>query len=449
MRLFHSLRTQSLRQLGVQAAAAVALTATTGVIAWRLLLGAPEGIEQPVNTAPQAAAQMAAVQPGAVVPAVNWVDSDTFVEQNEVTLCQYGAPSESRVCGPAAVAGPRMLSGVDCPDCTKRGVEPRWKASRPIPFDTYGPGEYIGPQRFAHMPEYRLRVDDQVQFVYRLTREQTSTPYELNVGDEIRVESLTDEKLDRELIVQPDGTITVQLLGQVHAAQMTISELRDQLEERYKEYYNVPAIAVTPLKMNTKLEDLRATVDARQGAGGQFFTTRVTPAGNVQLPAIGSAPAQGLTVDELKEEVDAMYANVVSGIEVQPVLFQRAPRFIYVVGEVAAPGRYELQAPTTVMQSIALGGGWNNGGNLREVVVFRRGEDWRLMATRLDIRGALLGKRPCPADEIWLRDSDIVVVPQSAILRADNFIELVFTRGIYGVVPFQGITLNFAKAATL
>ncbi|MCR9117560.1 MAG: sugar ABC transporter substrate-binding protein, partial [bacterium] len=76
-------------------------------------------------------------------------------------------------------------------------------------------------------------------------------------------------------------------------------------------------------------------------------------------------------------------------------------------------------------------------------------EDWRLMATRLDIRGALLGKRPCPADEIWLRDSDIVVVPQSAILRADNFIELVFTRGIYGVVPFQGITLNFAKAATL
>ncbi|MCR9118968.1 MAG: hypothetical protein NXI22_18710, partial [bacterium] len=100
MRLFHSLRTQSLRQLGVQAAAAVALTATTGVIAWRLLLGAPEGIEQPVNTAPQAAAQMAAVQPGAVVPAVNWVDSDTFVEQNEVTLCQYGAPSDSRVCGP-------------------------------------------------------------------------------------------------------------------------------------------------------------------------------------------------------------------------------------------------------------------------------------------------------------------------------------------------------------
>ena len=27
--------------------------------------------------------------------------------------------------------------------------------------------------------------------------------------------------------------------------------------------------------------------------------------------------------------------------------------------------------------------------------------------------GALLGVRPCPADEIWLRDSDIVLVPKT------------------------------------
>jgi len=58
------------------------------------------------------------------------------------------------------------------------------------------------------------------------------------------------------------------------------------------------------------------------------------------------------------------------------------------------------------------------------------------MATRLDLRGALLGNRPCPADEIWLRDSDTVLVPANPIRRADDLIELVFTRGIYGVAPF-------------
>jgi polysaccharide export outer membrane protein len=93
--------------------------------------------------------------------------------------------------------------------------------------------------------------------------------------------------------------------------------------------------------------------------------------------------------------------------------------------------------PTTSMMAISLAGGSSLGGNLREIVIFRRTDDWRLMATRLDLNGALLGKRPCPADEIWLRDSDIVLVPKSPLLRADNLIELVFTRGIYGVVPAQ------------
>ena len=129
-------------------------------------------------------------------------------------------------------------------------------------------------------------------------------------------------------------------------------------------------------------------------------------------------------------------------------LFERAPRFLYVIGEVRTPGRFDLTGPTTLMQAIALAGGWNNGGNLREIVVFRRAEDWRLIATRIDIRGALLGQRPCPADEIWLRDSDIVVVPKMPIQLLDDFIELVFTRGIYGIIPLS-TSINIASSSTL
>jgi len=299
------------------------------------------------------------------------------------------------------------------------------------------------------VPEYRLRVDDVIEFVYRLTREETAQPYRLNVGDVIRIESLADRNLDRELEIQPDGSITLRLLGQVRAARRTVQQLHDELEQRYAEFYKKPALTVTPLKVNTRLEDLRATVDSRAGAGGQNQSARVTPEGTVQLPAIGSIPAQGLTLDELKREVDERYLQVVSGIEVTPILVSRAPRFAYVLGEVVHPGRYPLEAPTTVMQSLAMAGGWNNGGNLRHIVVFRRGEDWRLLATRLDLRGALLGKRPCPADEIWLRDSDMVIVPKSPILLTDDFINLVFTRGIYGVVPFQGVTINMAKLSSI
>jgi polysaccharide export outer membrane protein len=101
------------------------------------------------------------------------------------------------------------------------------------------------------------------------------------------------------------------------------------------------------------------------------------------------------------------------------------------------------------MQAIALAGGWNPaGGNLRQVVVFRRGPDWRLMATMLDLNGALLGKRPSPADEIWLNDSDIVLVPKTPLKMADDVIEQLFTRGLYGIAPFSG-SYSFTKSTTL
>ena len=56
----------------------------------------------------------------------------------------------------------------------------------------------------------------------------------------------------------------------------------------------------------------------------------------------------------------------------------------------------------------------------------------------LDLRAALLGKSPCPAAEIWVSDADLIIVPKSKLLRTTNFIELVFTRGLYGVIPFNG-----------
>ena len=80
------------------------------------------------------------------------------------------------------------------------------------------------------------------------------------------------------------------------------------------------------------------------------------------------------------------------------------------------------------------------------MVVFRRDDCWRLMATKINIHAALYGKRPCPTDEIWLRDSDIVLVPKSAVLVTDDAVNLLFTRGLYSVFPMS-TTLNFSKLA--
>ncbi|MBX3440451.1 MAG: polysaccharide biosynthesis/export family protein, partial [Planctomycetaceae bacterium] len=313
----------------------------------------------------------------------------------------------------------------------------RWRDSWLIPWEVFAQGEYIGPSRTPHVPEYRLRVDDQIEFVFRLTGEKSAQPYRINTGDVLSIESLTAESLNREVLVQPDGTVSLIHLGQVLVAGRTIEEVRSDLESKYSALVRSPSITVTPTKMNTVLEELRATVDSRYGNGGQSRLATVTPAGTVQLPAIGSVPAHGLTLDELQAEIHYRYNEIVNGLEVTPILHQRAPRYVFILGEVRAPGRYSLDGPTSLMQAIAIAGGWNVGANLTEVVVFRRDENWQLMATKVGIRRPLYGKDPCPDGELWLRDSDIVVVPKSPILVVDEFIDLVFTRGVYGVIPFS------------
>jgi len=353
---------------------------------------------------------------------------------------QHGSP---QMWSPAA---PHPIWAVDSLSGGGKG-EVGWKARSYVDWQSYAQGEYVGHARTPHVADYRIRVDDQISFIFRLTREEISRPYELQIGDKIRVESLTGDaapaapdggtgdRIQRELEIQPDGSISLPLLGQVRAARMTVDGLREHLEERYKQYYRVPAITVTPIEVNTRLLDLIASVDARQGFGGQQLRSTVTPAGKLYMPGIGVVCAHGLTLEELKAEIDARYAATIPGVDVTPILEERAPRFIYVLGEVAQPGQFTMNAPTTLMGAIAMAGGWNIGANLRQVVVFRRGEDWRLMATMLDVRGALHARRPCPADEIWLNDSDIIVVPKTTIQATDEVIEQYFTRGLYGLFP--------------
>ncbi len=56
------------------------------------------------------------------------------------------------------------------------------------------------------------------------------------------------------------------------------------------------------------------------------------------MPAVGSVPAQGLTLDEFRVELHERFAEKIEGIEVMPVLTDRAPRYVYVLGEVRVAG---------------------------------------------------------------------------------------------------------------
>jgi polysaccharide export outer membrane protein len=339
-------------------------------------------------------------------------------------------------------SGARALCGVDCgrngaPCCST------WSDAQCIPWSLFGPGEYVGPARPAHVETYYLRVNDNITLTFIASRKKSAEHYRIGVGDELQIEWLqgagnTETPLDRKLLVQPDGTVTLPLIGEVVAAGKTVNEFRDESVKLYSKYQRDPQITVTPLTVNVAVQDVLKAVTAKNASSGQTQDLRVTPEGTIQAAGIGSVYVQGLTLDELRSELEGRYAEAYGpGLAVSPQLTERATSYVFLGGEVRAPGRYTLEGPTTAMQAIALAGGWNNGGNLKQVVIFRRDENWCLKATKIDVRAPYYGKDPCPTNDVWLRDNDLVIVPKSCILCATDLIELYFTRGVYAVFPIN------------
>lgn len=337
----------------------------------------------------------------------------------------------------------KFMCGVDEHSGRGKCNESTWNDSRMIPWENYSYGEYTGPARTPHVPTYRLRVDDQIEFVFQISRDNFGQGYRLSPGDAVRVTAAVDERLNDStrldgVVIMPDGTISLDLLGSILAAGKTIQQLKAELDYAYAPYFEAaPNVNVTGVTIGTKLRDFLDSVDARAGSGGQARQVNVNPDGTVRLPLIGTVGVVGLSLDELEREINMRYARQLQGIRVTPILTRRAPRFIYVAGEVNTPGRFELTGPTSAMQAIALAGGWDVGGNIRQIVVFRRDKDWKLMATKLDLAAGLFGKRPIPSDEIWLRDSDIILVPKRPVQRLADAVELYFSRTLYGIFPSE------------
>jgi polysaccharide biosynthesis/export protein len=371
-------------------------------------------------------------EPAAVAPEMLTAPCDCNNGCNGPYGCPY-LPGQS---------GTRALCGVDCgsngaPCCST------WSDAQCIPWSLFGPGEYIGPARPAHVETYYLRVNDNITLTFIASRKKSAEHYRIGIGDELQIEWLqgagnTETPLDRKLLVQPDGTVTLPLIGEVMAAGKTVSDFRDEAVKLYGRFQRDPQITVTPLTVNVAVQDVLKAVTSKDASSGQTQDLRVTPEGTIQAAGIGSVFVQGLTLDELRSELEARYAEAYGpGLAVSPQLTERATSYVFIGGEVRSPGRYTLEGPTTVMQAIALAGSWNNGGNVKQVVVFRRDENWCLKATKIDVRAPLYGKDPCPTNDVWLRENDLVLVPKTRILCATDLIELYFTRGVYAVFPIN------------
>lgn len=183
----------------------------------------------------------------------------------------------------------------------------------------------VDPEEQQRISRYVVGAGDRLEILYTESW-NAQGEYRLLPGDRVRIEYLhlfrMDEDaevpdpvaasgLDRDLLVSPDGKITLPYVGVVDAAGNTVTELADRLNAKYQEYYLEPKMLVTLLETGSRLEDLRQAI---RTAGSRLV--RVAPDGTITLPHVGIVPAADLTLAELQTELAERYRRTALGFAV-------------------------------------------------------------------------------------------------------------------------------------
>jgi polysaccharide export outer membrane protein len=98
----------------------------------------------------------------------------------------------------------------------------------------------------------------------------------------------------------------------------------------------------------------------------------VRPDGRITLPLVGELVAAGKTPQELQQEITAGLSEYVELPVVTVMVKSINSAQVSVLGEVRRPGRFRIAQRATVLDAIALGGGFTEFAHPRDVTVLRR-----------------------------------------------------------------------------
>jgi polysaccharide export outer membrane protein len=143
-------------------------------------------------------------------------------------------------------------------------------------------------------------------------------------------------------------------------------------------------------------------------------TTAIRPDGLISMPIIGDVQASGLTADALAHRIADRYKQFVAGNPAVSVSVKELNSyFIFVLGEVTKPGKYQAKSYVTLLQAISMGGGFTEYAKKNKLQIVRNklNGDNKLRETRIPVRyDDLLAGQGEPGNIILL-SGDTVVVP--------------------------------------
>jgi polysaccharide export outer membrane protein len=137
-------------------------------------------------------------------------------------------------------------------------------------------------------------------------------------------------------------------------------------------------------------------------------TIPVRTDGKISLPLIGELQASGKTPKELQAEITSGLVSFIEEPEVTVIVQEIRSQRFNILGHVQKPGSYELNPPITLVDAIALAGGFRDFAKITSIYVLRA-DGGKQVRLPFNYKEVIKGARP--EQNIELQPRDTIVVP--------------------------------------
>lgn len=138
-------------------------------------------------------------------------------------------------------------------------------------------------------------------------------------------------------------------------------------------------------------------------------TVPVRSDGKISLPLAGEVQASGDTPHQLEKELTAKLQSFISEPEVTVIVTEVKSQKFNILGQVSKPGSYPLTNASTVLDAIAIAGGFRDFAKQKSIYILRQNPDGSQSRLPFNYKEVIKGKDS--AQNIKLQPRDTIVVP--------------------------------------
>ncbi|HEV2278926.1 MAG TPA: polysaccharide biosynthesis/export family protein [Acidobacteriaceae bacterium] len=131
--------------------------------------------------------------------------------------------------------------------------------------------------------------------------------------------------------------------------------------------------------------------------------------GNISMPLIGEVHATGRTPLQLEQDISTKLRAFITQPDVTVMVMQMNSRKFSILGRVMRPGSYPLTTTTTVLDAIAVAGGFQDFAKQKSMYILRPTPGGGTSRIAFNYKDVVRGRHP--EENIQLEPHDTIVVP--------------------------------------